>query len=94
MYHNHDENAGRGNSDCAFTMGAIQKNFPNIVSGQISFDEKHVKGEDFRNMLTEIKSQSRSEFSYVYSVYQCSQARCKNAARCEHWCILPYMSCQ
>lgn len=61
MFHNHNENAGRGNSDCSFTVRAIQKNFPNIVSGQMIFDEEQATREDYQNMLIDIKKQSRSE---------------------------------
>ncbi|XP_055300663.1 atrial natriuretic peptide receptor 1-like isoform X3 [Sitodiplosis mosellana] len=59
MYHNHNENTGRGNSDCSFTMRAIQKHFPNIVRGQISFDEELATREEFQNMLNDFRKQSR-----------------------------------
>lgn len=62
MYHNHNENSGKGNSDCSFTMRAIQKNFPNMVAWQVAFDEKHDTRRDYQKMLNEIKPESRSAF--------------------------------
>lgn len=69
MYHNHGENSGRGHSDCSFTMAAIQNNFPNIVSGQMPFDEIRMTRQDFRDILSDFKTKSRSESDYkIYQV--------------------------
>lgn len=68
MYHNHDENSGHGISDCAFAMTAVQKNFPNIMGGLESFDEHRTTRNDFRNILSNFKKQSRSEL--ITSVYR------------------------
>lgn len=62
LYYNYNVNAGRGNSDCSFSMRAIQGNFPNIVASQVSFDEKEETRDDFLIKLNEIKKRSRSKF--------------------------------
>lgn len=46
-------------------MRAIQKNFPNIVSGQMVFDEEQATRGDYQNMLNDIKKQSRSELKMM-----------------------------
>lgn len=63
LFHNHNENAGRGNSDCTFTMTAIQKHFSNNVAKQTDFDENESTRASYRKMLTDIKSVSRSELN-------------------------------
>lgn len=62
MYHNHGEATGRGNSDCSFSLSAIQRNFKNTTSFYEHFDEERAKRDDFRRILAKIKQQTRSEF--------------------------------
>lgn len=49
-------------------MRAIQKNFPNIVASQVAIDEKHDTRKDFRNILNNFKSESRSECALVLTL--------------------------
>lgn len=61
LFHNHNENAGRGNSVCSFTLSAIQRHFSNKVAKQTVFDETESTRADFRKILLEFQKVSRSE---------------------------------
>lgn len=67
LYHNHNVQEGRGNSECTFTMAAIQMHFSNNVAKHTSFDEKQATLMSYRKMLTEIKSVSRSEWKMTFN---------------------------
>lgn len=67
LFHNHNEASGRGNSDCTFTITAIQKHFSNNVAKQTDFDETESDRADYRKMLLEIKKVSRSECKAIDS---------------------------
>lgn len=68
LYHNHNENTGRGNAGCTFIMGAIQTHFSNNVAKQTSFDENESTRANYREMLIQVQKVSRSEFNRCISV--------------------------
>lgn len=83
LFHNHNENAGRGNSDCAFAMTAIQKHFSNNVAKQTDFDENESTRRSYRKMLTDIKSVSRSELNGLSAKY--NLLSCFDSAGCDKY---------
>lgn len=69
MYHNHGEATGRGNSDCSFSLSAIQRNFKNTTSFHENFDEERATRNDFQRMLAKFKQQSRSELYNPITIF-------------------------
>lgn len=62
LYHNHNPNSGRGNSECSFQLSSIiQINQNRSEFVNLHFDETENKRGDYSDFLRKIKAKSRSE---------------------------------